>query len=80
MFERFPIPAMNRQIWKPYPHWDGSGDVNCWIKIWRPLVDIQPLRAHEIGAVPEYQVLVLLVREFKQKKSLPEKIRGDFVL
>ena len=70
---------MHWHIGEPNPDRDCRWDIHSRIEIGGPFVKVEALGSHEIGPIPEDQVLILLGVELEQKEASTQKIRGDFI-
>jgi hypothetical protein len=80
VLEGIPVPAVHRKIREPNPDRNCRWDIHGRIKVRGLFIEIETLRSHEIGPIPEDQVFVLLCIEIEQEVASTQKIRGDFVL
>lgn len=69
---------MHWKIREPNPDRDCNWDIHGRIEVRGPFVEVEALRSHEIGSIPEDQVFFLLCVELEQEEASTQKIRGDF--
>lgn len=79
MLEGLLVPTMHWKIRKPHSDRDHRWDIHGRIKVRSPFFEVETLRSHEIGPIPEDQVFFLLCVELEQEEASTQKIRGDIV-
>ena len=65
---------MHWNIREPNPNKDSRWDIHGRIEVRGPFVEVEALRSHEIGPIPENQVFVLLCVELEQEEASAHKI------
>ena len=71
---------MNREVWKPHPNWNLLWDINFWIDVRNPAIQVKALGAHEVRPASKDEISVLLGYKFEDEEPPADRVAGDTVL
>ena len=68
---------MHQQVQKPNPDWNREWKILGGIKIRGPFIQVEPLRAHEIGTISKNDIMVFNWFKHEDEESSTNKVIVD---
>jgi len=65
---------MKGKMLEAHPDENSLGHILCWVEIWRPFVQVEALRAHEVRPISEDQASVLCIVKHEDKEPFAYKV------